>query len=248
MIFLRARITTGNRELDAMLEGGIPEGNHVLLAGGPGVGKTLACFEFLYKNALNGVNGLFISLEEKADAIIGNSKDAFPDFDKIDKFLKEKKIIIYEQDLEEAIAESESKGERRYEFSKLMADVVSAIQKTKAKCVAVDSVSIFRLFLKDPLEYRVLMVSLLTVLKNNGATSLSTIELQDRIAEPPEFFPEFFLYDGLILFHSPVGTNSTVQSLQIVKMRGTDHSFQNVPYRITNKGIKILNTSAGSQG
>lgn len=108
---MRKRLTTGNVELDAMLNGGVPEGNSVLIAGGPGAGKTLACFEFLYKNALNGSNGLFISLEESAETILNNSKDAFSGFNKIDKLLKDKKIILYEQDINTALAENGSKGE-----------------------------------------------------------------------------------------------------------------------------------------
>lgn len=229
-----------------MIGGGIPEGNHVLIAGGPGAGKTLACFEFLYKNALNGINGLFVSLEESTDSVLDNSKDAFSSFNKIDKLLKERKIIMYEQDMNDVIAESGAKGDRAYQFSKVMADVISKIRESKAKCVVVDSVSVFRLFLKDPLEYRVLTVSLLAALKDNGATSLSTIELQDNISTPPEFYPEFFLYDGLMLFSSPVGTSTTIPSLQVVKMRGTDHSFQNVPYKISSGGIKLLNMKSES--
>lgn len=229
-----------------MIGGGIPEGSHVLIAGGPGAGKTLVCFEFLYKNALNGFNGLFISLEEKADTVLNNSKDAFSSFEDIDRLLKEKKIILYEQDLKDAIAESGSDGERTYEFSKLMSNVISKIQETKAKCVVVDSVSVFRLFLKDPLEYRVLTLTLLEALKDNGTTSISTLELQDNIAATSEFYPEFFLFDGLILFSSPVGTSTSIPSLQIVKMRDTDHSFQNVPYKITDGGLKLLNMKTES--
>lgn len=224
-----------------MLVGGVPAGNHVLIAGGPGAGKTLACFEFLYKNALNGSVGAFISLEEKEDVIISNAKDAFIKFDKIDRMLKNKKIIICEEDMESIIAESESKGERRFAFSKVMADIISTIQKNKVKCVAIDSVSVFRLFLKDQLDYRVLTVSLLSALKENGVTSISTLELQDPMFEQSEFYPEFFLYDGLILLNAQIGTSNTIPSMQIVKMRGTDHSYQNIPYKITDDGIKLLN-------
>ena len=241
---MRERITTGDKELDKMIDGGIPAGDHVLIAGGPGAGKTLACFEFLYKNALKGTKGVYVSLEEKADVIINNSKDAFLDFDKIDTLLKNKKIVMCEEDMEEIIAESESKGERRYAFSKVMADIVSTIQKTKAKCVVVDSVSVFKLFLKDQLDYRVLTVSLLSLLKESGVTSMSTLELQDPVFAQSEFYPEFFLYDGLILLQTQIGSSNAIPSLQVVKMRGTDHSYRNIPYKVTHSGIKLLNMDA----
>ncbi len=237
---MRSRITTGNSELDAMIFGGIPDGNHVLIAGGPGAGKTLASFEFLYKNALKGENGLFISLEEKASAIISNAKDAFSEFGDVDKLLDEQKIVVNEQNVEGLIAEGESGGGRRYEFSKLMSDVVASIQSSNAKRIVIDSVSVLRLLLKDKLEYRTLMISMLSVLKKNKTTSLSTLELQEYGVSRSIFYPEFFLYDGVIMLHSPFGSATTAPSLQVVKMRGTDHSFQNIPYKITGSGVKLL--------
>ena len=57
-------IKTGVTGLDAMLYGGIPEKNQVLLAGGPGTGKTLLSFEYLYRNAKAGNTSLFFALEE----------------------------------------------------------------------------------------------------------------------------------------------------------------------------------------
>ncbi len=242
---LRARITTGNTQLDAIMSGGIPEGNHVLIAGAPGAGKTLSGFEFLYKNALLGKKGLFVALEEGTTAIINNAKDAFTEFDKIDRLIKEQKIIIQEENLEAIIADSQSSEERRYEFTNLMADVVSTIQAEKANCIVIDSVSVFRLLIENPLEYRALTISLLSALKANNATSFSTLEIQDTSTLQSTFYPELFLYDGLIMLHSPMGLSTIVPSIQVVKMRGTEHGFQNVPYKITGKGVKLLGTSGG---
>ncbi|HIH49879.1 MAG: ATPase domain-containing protein [Candidatus Micrarchaeaceae archaeon] len=234
---MRKRVTTGNSELDKMLLGGIPEGNHVLIAGGPGTGKTLSCFEFLYRNALNGDNGIFISLEEKKGSIISNAKDAFLEFADMDKLLDEQKIIIEEYNLEGLIAKNKSGSENRYEFSNLMADIISSVQSRNAKRVVIDSVSILKLLLKDPLEYRALMISLLGTLRSINSTSMSTLEVQDYSSIQSDY-PEFFLYDGLLVLNSPVGSNA-VQSLQVAKMRGTAHSFQIVPYKITSGGIKL---------
>ena len=40
------RISTGISGLDALIEGGIPKGFAVLIAGNPGTGKTVLSFSF----------------------------------------------------------------------------------------------------------------------------------------------------------------------------------------------------------
>ena len=49
------RIKSGIEGLDSMLDGGIPEHNQTIIAGGPGAGKTLLSFEILYRNAKAGI-------------------------------------------------------------------------------------------------------------------------------------------------------------------------------------------------
>ena len=129
----RKRITTGSKGLDDMIFGGIPERNQILVIGGPGAGKTLKCFEFLYKNALNGDTGLFVSMEENTDYIIANAKAAFTEFKDIDKLIDQQKLVFYGQNLE-AFSKSEStENMERYEFSGLIGDIASMIKKKKAK-------------------------------------------------------------------------------------------------------------------
>ena len=43
------RISTGVATLDALIEGGIPRGFTVLVAGNPGTGKTILTTHFLYE-------------------------------------------------------------------------------------------------------------------------------------------------------------------------------------------------------
>ena len=47
----RAFMQTGIAGLDAILGGGIPRGNVVLITGGPGSGKTSLGVEFVYRGA-----------------------------------------------------------------------------------------------------------------------------------------------------------------------------------------------------
>ena len=73
---LADRTQTGIPGLDDLMDGGIPRGNLVVLAGDPGSGKTCFCIEYLYNGAMKyNEPGIYISLEETYDEIIRNGRE-----------------------------------------------------------------------------------------------------------------------------------------------------------------------------
>ena len=70
---LEDRCKTGIPGLDEILSGGIPQGGCVLVAGGPGSGKTILSIQFLYDGAKNhGEKGLLVTFDESPDNIKKN--------------------------------------------------------------------------------------------------------------------------------------------------------------------------------
>jgi circadian clock protein KaiC len=238
---MKPRVKTGISGVDKMLDGGIPAGNQVILAGGPGTGKTLMCFEFLYKGAKEGNSGVFISLEEDAENLIENVKSAFPSFTDIDKLIKEKKLVIFGAS-DTGVYVRRDADSSSYTFGKLVTEIESIVSSAHASRVALDSVSVMRLLIKDTLEYRNMTMNLVSALRRSGVTTLVTSELE--IAEKSRllFLPEFFLYDGIIVMYAggAADTESRTLSLEVVKMRGSSHSFSTAPYEITPEGINVL--------
>ena len=66
------RCTTGIEGLDNILEGGIPRGNMVLVAGSVGTGKTTLCLEFLVRGAERDERSLFLSVTESSRKLMQN--------------------------------------------------------------------------------------------------------------------------------------------------------------------------------
>lgn len=62
------RISTGISGLDSLIEGGVPKGYTVLVAGNPGTGKTILTSHFLYEGLKNGESGLYVSFSESKDS------------------------------------------------------------------------------------------------------------------------------------------------------------------------------------
>ncbi len=66
---LEERLSTGLRELDEMLGGGIPRGAVVLIAGPSGTGKTLLALSMAIAEARRGGRPLYVSFEESVEQI-----------------------------------------------------------------------------------------------------------------------------------------------------------------------------------
>ena len=63
------KIKTGIEGLDKALQGGIPEGNIVLISGGAGTGKSTLCLQILVNSAKSGEKSLYISTEQTREEI-----------------------------------------------------------------------------------------------------------------------------------------------------------------------------------
>ena len=121
---------TGIKGFDSMLKGGVPEGNQIILAGGPGAGKTLMSFEFLYRNAKMGNKGILFTLDEEPANIVNEAKLAFSDLTDIDDLLESGMITIEKEDLSVG---TKDESQLSYEFGRIVSDIEAIINKTGAK-------------------------------------------------------------------------------------------------------------------
>ncbi|MEM3134962.1 MAG: ATPase domain-containing protein, partial [Candidatus Bathyarchaeia archaeon] len=58
------RVLTGIPGFDEILNGGIPKRNVVLLAGGPGTGKSIFGYQYLFNGLVRNQPGVLVALEE----------------------------------------------------------------------------------------------------------------------------------------------------------------------------------------
>ncbi len=236
----RSKVISGIVGLDKMLNGGIPKSNQIIIAGGPGTGKTLLCLEYLYRGALSGETSILFSLEEETNLLVENMKEAFPKFTEIDRLMAEGKLIIKGVDQASSLIQKDKKG-NIFTFTTTIEDIEETIVESGATKVAIDSISVMKLFVKDPYEYRGVSSSLVGMLRRQGITALLTMEIETSDKNRLMFEPEFFVYDGIVILYLSGGNEENrVPSIEVIKMRGTQHSFSTVPYEITPEGINLL--------
>jgi len=219
------RVKTGIEGLDEMLNGGIPTGRHVALYGGPGAGKTSFCFEFLYQGAKMGENGLYISLEETAEDIIDNMKSTFPMLSDTTQLIQEQKLEIVKPDSLDLEAVANILEDR--------------ITSNDIKRAVIDSATMIRLSFKSEIEYRQTLFEFLSLLRNLDVTSITTVEASTAKRAEMTYDIEHFVMDGIINLYNLDREDRRVRALEIFKMRGTDHSRDLVPFKVTPQGIKV---------
>ena len=154
------RVATGISGLDKMLYGGIPAESQVLLTGGPGAGKSLLSFEYLYRNAKAGNTSIFFAFEEDPEEIIENAKAAFPELADIDDMIGSGKLIIDREAPTGELISATNKDEDLFQFGSIMTKIENRINETKATRVVIDSISILGIMIKDVGTYRKYMLAL----------------------------------------------------------------------------------------
>ena len=74
------RVSTGIEGLDELLLGGFPKGSITMLSGTPGTGKTIVCFQYIDAGLKKGEKCLFLTSDERIDALLYQAKEMGFDF------------------------------------------------------------------------------------------------------------------------------------------------------------------------
>ncbi|VVB98976.1 Circadian clock protein kinase KaiC [uncultured archaeon] len=227
------RVSTGNLVLDKMLLGGIFRGSSTLITGSAGTGKSLTSMQFMSDGLNRGENCLYISFEESKGQVIRNAGAMGWDFDGFEKkgLLTFRCAYPNEKMLDEHLA-----------------DIMAVAEKKKIKRCVVDSVSsILHSFSDDSLT--AFTKSLNNSLKKSNITTFFTWATTNMLsASSPETALVSTLVDNIISLRY-VEINGELQLiLNIIKIRGSDHSKGLAKYQITGNGISIGGSMAGYEG
>jgi len=219
------RVKTGVKGMDVLLNGGIPEGNIVLLSGGAGTGKSLFSLEFIYHGARDfNEPGVYITLEEFPDRFIENARKL--GFSDIEDLIARNKMAVVRTDV--------------FDIDKLVSTIEDLIDKYGAKRVVIDSISVISAFAEKPFHVRRTLFSIANMLKRQSVTSIFTSGSYAGSSGVLGFTVEEYAVDGVIsLFHT-LSKTQFIRAIGVVKMRGTAHTESLHPVMITEQGLVVL--------
>ncbi len=234
----RERIKTGVSGLDELIYKGIPRGNSILLAGGPGSGKTIFGLQTCFHGVKNGEKCLYMTFEESEEKLKEHMRNFGWD---PDKYIKKGLFVIKRFDpfdvtrVVEAMLEK-AKGELLVE-----AAPVSFPKGFKPQRIVVDSLSaIAAAFVGKEENYRLYIEQLFRYFEKLGATSFLITETTAIPVKYSVSGVEEFLADGVIVLYNVKKGNIRESAIEVLKLRGTKHKKKIVAMEIIDgKGIVV---------
>jgi KaiC/GvpD/RAD55 family RecA-like ATPase len=121
-------------------------------------------------------------------------------------------------------------------------EIESIILRKKIRRVVIDSITSFTLLFDDELQKRESSLKLFNMISDWNCTSLLTFE-EDVTPDSPNLAASSkalqFESDSIVFIYYPLDKSRRKRLLEVLKMRGTDHSKQLHSFEITSTGIKI---------
>ncbi len=221
------RVKTGIPGLDEMLNGGIPKGHSVAVIGSFGTGKTTFAMQFINEGLSNGERCIFLSLEEDEDSIYESASVFGWDFK---RYVEEDKLLVIKLDPEDAKSSVE----------RLQSDIPEMITEFNAQRISVDSISLITMLYETEEERRKALFSFSKSVKESGATSLFTAEVDPRNPTVSRDGLVEYVVDGVILLRFVEDRNLMRPRIRVLKMRRTAHTREEKEYEITDHGIEVI--------
>jgi len=232
----RPRLLSGVTKLDAMLGGGIPEGDSLLIAGPSGSGKSVFGTQFIAEGLRSGEPGIIAIFEERPEEYAGRAATLGMDFETPQH--DGKLTILYLRPLDLSVDET-------------MREIIDAVKRTGAKRLVIDSLAGFELALAPGFreDFRESLYRMIGALTRTGVTIVSTVEVVESFTEMAlSPYSISFLSDDIIRLRYVEIGGQLRKVLMVVKMRSGNHSKDICEYEITSEGLQIGPRLTGYRG
>ena len=226
------KVPTKIAGLDEILEGGLPQGHTTVVSGGPGSGKTVLGLEFLCRGAMAGEPGVFVTFEERAEAIRLNALSMGWDLAALEKAGKM------------AIIEARLPGEEivsgDFDIQGMLAIAGGHIKRIGARRIVMDALDVLLRIYGDSKREHNELSRLHNWLTDQGLTSVLSVKtLRDENQGSQYEFLDFMADCVIRLDHRVVGQVAT-RRLRVIKYRGSGFGTNEYPYVFGEHGIVLF--------
>jgi circadian clock protein KaiC len=226
---------------DLISFGGLPEGRSTLLSGTSGSAKTVFACQFLAEGIRkNSQAGVFVTFEEMPDAIRGNMAGFGWD---IARWENEGRWAFV--DVSPTPEQAPAIVTGSYDLTALLVRIESAVLRTNAKRVSLDSLGGIFTQLGSGSTVRMELFRIILALKKMGVTALITAERTDEYGPVSRFGIEEFVTDNVVILRNTLDGEKRRRTIEILKFRGAPHQKGEFPFTVSSEeGIVVIPLSA----
>jgi len=209
------------------MEGGFPKGSLILLAGNPGVGKTVFGANFICKGVKDfDETGVYVSLAEDRETFYSNiSKHFGTNCEECGK----RGMCIF---LDYATVKEEG-------ISAMLESILEEIMKVNAKRLVIDSFTAMAQAFKEQFESRIILHTILgKIVRKMGCTTLLICEVPYGANMISKGMEEF-VADGVIVLRTSSLEERLFRDLEIKKMRGTFIKEREISFTL-KMGFRVI--------
>jgi circadian clock protein KaiC len=191
-----------------MLDGGVCEGDSVLISGSSGTGKSVLATQLIAEGLQRGEPGIVARFEERPEAYTERASSLDLDLETPQK--DGKLTILYLRPLDLSVDET-------------MQSILDAVPKVGAKCLVIDSLATFGTALSPSFrtDFRESHNRMVFTLTGIGVPVLSTVEVDESFTEFPfSTYSISFLCDDIIRLRYVSIDGELPKIMVVIKMRG----------------------------
>lgn len=219
------RISSGVKDLDAMLSGGgFHRGTSILISGVAGSGKSSLSASFAAETCARGEKALYFSFEESVDQTVRNMRSIGTDMQKW---------------IDSGTLRYVAARPTFYSLEMHLAVMLREISRFAPSLVILDPISAF-MGNGDPLEVQSMLLRMVDYLKSRGVTGVFTHLAHSQEGSTQTDAGLSSLMDAWILLLNREIGGEFNRELYLLKARGTAHSNQVREFVMSDNGIELI--------
>jgi len=224
------RISSGIKDLDAMLEGrGYFKGSSILVSGTSGSGKSTVAAHFANETCRSGKRVLFIAFEESSAQVTRNMRSVG---------------INLDQYIKKGLLEFRAWRPTQHGLEMHLLRIHELVDDFKPQVVIVDPIT--NLISANLNEVHAMLMRLLDFLKDRQITAMFTTLTANRGTEEQTEVGISSLTDTWILLRDLELNGERNRCLYVLKSRGMAHSNQIREFVLSRTGVRLLPAYVGA--
>ncbi len=223
------RISSGVKDLDAMLEGrGFFKGSSILVSGTSGSGKSTLAAHFANETCRSGKRALYIAFEESSAQVTRNMRSVG---------------INLDQDIKKGLLQFRAWRPTQHGLETHLLRIHDLVDEFNPQVVIVDPIT--NLVSTNLNEVHAMLMRLLDFLKDRQITTMFTTLTANRGAQEQTEVGISSLTDTWILLRDLELNGERNRCLYVLKSRGMAHSNQIREFVLSRSGVHLLPAYAG---